>query len=470
MGELRGSDIRKVAEQIGREPTTPFTVVVRCPDGHPLVIRNAPFDAEGRPFPTLFWLTCPHAVRAVSRLESEGAIARLNERFDHDATFARAVERAHASYAAERAVGYPGADAHGGVGGTRRGLKCLHAHYAHHLAGGGDEVGAWVAPQVEPIHAERPDRVAAIDQGTNSTRLLVAEPDGAGGFRELARDMVITRLGRGVDETGRIASDALERTLAVIGTFARRARALHAERIRVGATAAVREASNRTELEEAVRELAGSDLEVVTGEKEAELSFLGATGGLEVPAPFLVLDIGGGSTEFVLGTQSPIASVSTQMGSVRLTERFIRHDPPRPEELDSTRDAVDAILHEVERAVPVADAATLVAVAGTSTTVQAISLGLEAYDPERIHRTLLSRDDAEGVLTELAKMTTAERAALPVMAPGRADVIVQGAVILVEVMRRFGFEQALVSETDILDGLVLEMLAGSGGPEPLDVR
>jgi len=459
MGELRGTDRTLVAQQLGREPTIPFTVVVRCPGGHPLVIRNAPVDAQGNPFPTLFWLTCPDAARAVSRLESEGWVARLGERLETDPAFAGAVERAHAAYAAERAVGHPGAETHGGVGGTRRGLKCLHAHYAHHLAGGDDEVGAWVAEQVEPIHAERPGRVAAMDQGTNSTRLLIAEPDGRGGFEDLGRDMVITRLGQGVDETGGLAHEALQRTLSVIATFTRRARALHAGRIRVGATAAVRDASNRDELERRIRELAGSDLEVITGEHEAALSFLGATAGLEAPAPYLVLDIGGGSTEFVLGAGTPAASISTQMGSVRLTERCVRHDPPLPAELDAARQVVQAVLDEVERAVPVHEAATLVAVAGTSTTVQAIALGLEAYDPERIHRTRLTRAGAERVLSSLLTMTTPERAALPVMAPGRADVIAQGALILVEVMRRFGFEDALVSETDILDGLVLEMLS-----------
>ena len=458
MGELRGSDRTLVAEQLGREPTIPFTVVARCSGGHPLVIRNAPVDAEGSPFPTLFWLTCPAAVKAVSRLESQGAIARLNERAEADPAFALAIERAHAAYAAERALGHAGAEVHGGVGGTGRGLKCLHAHYAHHLAGGDDEVGAWVAEQVEPVHQEPQGRVAAIDQGTNSTRLLVAEPDERGGLEDLARDMVITRLGQGVDGAGRIAPEALERTIAVLATFARRARALRAERIRVAATAAARDASNRRELERRVRALTGSELEVITGEREAELSFLGATRGLEASGPFLVLDIGGGSTEFVLGAGRPAASVSTQMGSVRLTERFVRHDPPLAAEHAAAREAVGATLAEVERAVPVLEAGTLVAVAGTSTTVQAIALGLPSYDPERIHRTRLTRSDAEAVLVRLSGMTTAERAALPVMAPGRADVIAQGALILVEVMRRFAFEEALVSETDILDGLVLEML------------
>jgi exopolyphosphatase/guanosine-5'-triphosphate,3'-diphosphate pyrophosphatase len=458
VGELRGSDLGIVAEQLGRRPSVPFTVVARCPGGHPLVIRNAPVDERGDPFPTTFWLTCPDAVRAVSRLEAEGWISRLNERLEAEPDFADAIARAHAEYARERARDDPSAERHGGVGGTGKGLKCLHAHYANHLAGGDDVVGAWVAGTVEPIHHERPGRVAAVDQGTNSTRLLVAEPDEAGGFEDLARDMLITRLGQSVDETGRLAPEALQRTLVVLARFVRRAKALHVERIRVAATAAVRDAANAAELERPVGELAGSPLEIVSGEEEARLSFLGATRGLDAPPPFLVLDIGGGSTEFVVGSKDPSAAISTQMGSVRLTERFVRSDPPEASELDRMRAAVDDVLDDVDRSIPARDAHTFVAVAGTSTTVQAVALGLDFYDPERIHRTSLSRHEAARVASRLAAMTTAERAALPVMAPGRADVIVAGSVILVEVMERFGFEEAIVSETDILDGLVLEML------------
>lgn len=459
MGELRGSDLAAVRHQLGRAPTTPFTVVARCADGHPLVIRNDPVDARGRPFPTLFWLTCPEAVKAVSRLESGGAIGELNARSERDGAFAEALVRAHAAYALERARGFPDAERHGGVGGTRTGVKCLHAHYAHHLAGGQDPVGAWTAERVEPIHPERSGRFAVIDQGTNSIRLLVVEPDGRGGVRELARDMVITRLGEGVDRAGRILPEALERTVAVLATYCRRARALHAERIRVAATSAVRDASNRDELERAVREHAGSELEVISGEREAELSFLGAVRGLDAPSPFLVLDIGGGSTELVLGTERPLGAVSLRIGSVRLTERFVREDPPAERELQAMQRAALDLLEEAEAQIPVRDARTLVAVAGTSTTVQAISLGLERYDPEAIHRTRLSLAEAERVLAELTAMTTPERSALPVMAPGRGDVIVAGAVILVVVMRRFGFEACLVSEADILDGLALDQLA-----------
>jgi len=214
---------------------------------------------------------------------------------------------------------------------------------------------------------------------------------------------------------------------------------------------------------------------VVSGEKEAELSFLGATHGLattraDASPPYLVLDIGGGSTEFVLGARKPTAAISTQMGSVRLTERFVRHDPPAPDELDAARTEILEILDRVGDTVPVAEAATFIAVAGTATTVQAVSLELPSYDPERIHRTRISRAEVERVARRLAAMTVSERAALPVMAPGRADVIASGALILATVMERFGFDEALVSETDILDGLVLEMLAGSGVPQPPAVR
>ena len=464
--ELRAADLTAVREQLGREPTTPFTVVARCTGGHPLVIRNAPLDAAGDPFPTTYWLTCPDAVKAVSRLESDGWIGRVNERLQSDAGFREAVELAHATYAADRAGDLEDARAWGGVAGTRTGIKCLHAHYAYRLAGGDDPAGAWVAERVEPVHLEqRPGRVAAIDQGTNSIRLLVVERGATlhDPSVELARDMVITRLGRGVDRTGRLDPGALADTLEVLARFCRRARALGADRIRVGATSAVRDAENRDEYASAVRELAGSDLEIITGEQEAALSFLGGTNGLD-PAwgPFVVQDIGGGSTELVIGRVPGRAegAISTRMGSVRMTERHLRHDPPSHEDLEALDSDVAVVLDEAAATVPVGGARTFVAVAGTATTVQALALELERYDPDLIHRTWLTRARAEQVRDALAAMTNADRAALPVMAPGRGDVIVAGATILAATMHRFGIERALVSETDILDGLALEMLAG----------
>ena len=429
------------------------------------MIRNAPFDVNGDPFPTTYWLTCPEAVRAVSRVEADGWIARLNERVQRDERFGAALEAAHRGYAADRGEMASDARSWGGVAGTRTGVKCLHAHYAHHLAGGSDPVGEEVARRVEPIHGAPHGRVAVVDQGTNSIRLLVAEPRSEGGFAEIARDLVITRLGRSVDATGRLDPEAVDRTIAVLARYCRRARALAAERIHVAATSAVRDAGDSREAyAAAVREHAGTELEVLTGEEEAALSFLGATHGLDpADGPFLVLDIGGGSTELVTGTRPGHAeqAVSMQMGSVRLTERHVRHDPPTPPELAAIDREVRASLDDAAGSVA-REARTLVACAGTPTTLQAISLGLDRYDPDRIHRTWLSRDETGWLLQAASGRSTAELAALPVMTPGRADVMVAGAVVLVAVMQRFGFERALVSETDILDGLALREL-GLGG-------
>ncbi|HEX2090608.1 MAG TPA: DUF501 domain-containing protein [Actinomycetota bacterium] len=455
------SDRQAVAEQLGRDRLVPFTVVARCSPGHPLVIRNRPIDLDGQPFPTLYWLTCQQAVAAVSRLESQGWIKSLADQAQLDPDLRAGLVRAHQEYARERGRFHAGAEEWGGVAGTSRGVKCLHAHFANHLAGGNDPIGEWVAERVDArsLHFEKSARrLAAIDLGTNSIRLLIARfPDDRQELQDLARDMVITRIGQGVDESKRISSEALHRTIWVLERYCRRARALGAERIHLAATSAVRDATNRRELGWAVERLTGEPMEVLSGEQEAALTFLGATRGLEAPAPFLVVDIGGGSTEFVVGDAEPEEGASADIGSVRLTERVVRNDPPRIDELEAIDRTIQEALSEVERRVQPQSAATLVAVAGTSTTVQAIALGLGEYDPERLHRSTLSAEDAERVFRMLADMTTAERRALPVMAPGREDVIPAGAAILVAVMRRWGFRQALVSETDILDGIAYRM-------------
>jgi exopolyphosphatase/guanosine-5'-triphosphate,3'-diphosphate pyrophosphatase len=384
------------------------------------------------------------------------------------------LKAAHRSYAYERGRLFPGAEQDGGVGGAARGVKCLHAHYAHHLAGGPDPIGAWVAQRLaegEPIHYERPgDRLAAIDLGTNSIRLLVGRwADDS--LTELARDMVIVRLGKDVDRTKQIAPDALARTVDVLKRYCRRARALGATRIRLSATSAVRDASNREDLERAVRRWTGEPMEILPGEDEARVSFLGATHDLAddpraaaAQTPWLVADIGGGSTEFVLGSdpERADAAFSTNMGSVRMTERFVRSDPPSPEDLDAVEGEIARHLDRIEKDVDVAAARTLIAVAGTPTTMQAIALTLPEYDPDLLHRTWLSLADAERVNGLLTDMTTEERRAIPTMAPGREDVIPAGAAILVEIMRRWGFDRALVSETDILDGLLWRLLREAG--------
>jgi exopolyphosphatase / guanosine-5'-triphosphate,3'-diphosphate pyrophosphatase len=415
--EHRASDVEAVRGQLGREPTTGFHVIVRCPVGHPLVIRNAPLDVRGEPFPTTFWLTCPEAVRAVSRLEAGGEIGRLNDRYDGDSVFRSAVDRAHGEAADERARVLPEAGAWGGVGGTRQGVKCLHAHYANHLAGGDDAVGASVAAEI---------------------------------------------LGEGVDATGALGQAAVARNEAVLARYVRRAHALGASTVHVTATSAVRDASNPEVYVASVLRHSDTAPRVIDGAEEARLSFLGGTYGLAAgDGPFLLLDIGGGSTEFVVGREPGRAEqrVSTQMGSVRMTERAIATDPPSEAELEHLQRSIAERLDEAEVAMPeIHTARTFVAVSGTATTFQAIALGLDRDDPDRIHRTWLALTDAERVLEQLCRMTTAERADLPVMAPGRAGVIVAGGAILVGTMRRFGIERALVSETDILWGLAYDAL------------
>jgi len=327
-----------------------------------------------------------------------------------------------------------------------------------------------VAERVEPksLHYEKPAvRVAAVDLGTNSIRLLAARfPEGGkepNELHELARDMVITRIGQGVDRTGRLAPEALRRTLGVLAVFCRRARALGVARIHLCATSAVREASNQGELAQPVERLTGEPMEVLAGPEEGRLSFLGATRGLVAVAPFLVVDIGGGSTEFVVGDRVPKSAISTRIGSVRLTERFVATDPPSAEELDTLEEVVARVLGRVEERIPLRQVGTLVSVAGTATTVQGIALGLTEYDPEALHRSILYHTDAERVFRLLADMTTEERRRIPVMVPGREDVIPAGAAILLGVMRRWGFEETVVSETDILDGIAYRMVEATAG-------
>lgn len=300
-------------------------------------------------------------------------------------------------------------------------------------------------------------RVAAVDVGSNSVRLLVAER--AAPLRTVEREMRITRLGQGVDATGRLNDAALARTLDTLSVYAARWRELGAGRVRITATSAVRDAADRERFFLGVRDRTGVDAEVLSGEQEGAAAFLGATGQLGAElAPFLVLDIGGGSTEFILGTRAPEAMTSRQLGCVRLTERTLAGDPPSPAEVALARAVVDAELDAVESAVRPRRAATLVGVAGTVTTIAALHLGLRAYLPDRIHGTRVPAAAVSALTTRLLAMTAAERAALGPMAPGREDVIHGGALILERVVGRFGFAEVLVSEADILDGLALSLL------------
>ena len=299
-------------------------------------------------------------------------------------------------------------------------------------------------------------RLAAIDVGTNSVRVYVADAD-AGHVRHVDRDLVITRLGQGVDGSRRLGHEPIRRTLEAITGYHLRATDAGAIRVRIAGTSAIRDASNRDVILNAVREATGVPLEMLSGEDEARLSFLGATSELAEGGPFLVLDIGGGSTEFVVGERGVNSWVSLDVGSVRLTERHVHSDPPSESELDGVRSDARTAVEEARHAVGGA-ARTLVGLAGTITTVAAVALELPGYDRNTIHHARLSRSQVGAVASDLASKTSAERARLPAMPRGREDVIVSGVEILLQVMDGFGFSEVLVSEADILDGLVLDML------------
>ncbi|MCU1451657.1 MAG: Exopolyphosphatase [Acidimicrobiales bacterium] len=309
------------------------------------------------------------------------------------------------------------------------------------------------------MSAEGTEVLAAIDCGTNSTRLLVS----AGGERTLERLMRITRLGQGVDATGALAPDAVDRTIDVLREYREVMDRHGVGRARMTATSAARDASNRDEFFDQAEEVIGVRPELLSGDAEGRLSFRGATAELD-PAggPFLVVDIGGGSTEFAAGTAEPDGVLSVDIGCVRLTEKFLHHDPPTPEELSQVISVARDYIEDVAREIPVSrDARQLVGLAGTVSTVAAVEQGLPEYDSERIHHFILTRAAAEDVFRTLATEPRADRIHNPGLEEARADVIVGGAAILVSVMRFFVIDECLVSESDILDGLVLSLVERS---------
>ncbi len=297
--------------------------------------------------------------------------------------------------------------------------------------------------------------VAAVDCGTNSTRLLVHD-----GIRELTRRVEITRLGRDVARTGRLAPDAVERTLACLARYREVLDRHRVDRLRVVATSAARDAADREEFLDAVHEVLGVRPELISGDEEARLSFAGATAGLDPEAgPFLVVDIGGGSTEFAYGTTDCEFARSTEMGCVRLTEAHLHHDPPLPEELLACQSIAEVHIDEVLREhPPIAGARTLVGLAGTVSTAAAVEIGLARYDREALHHFVLTKAAVEDVYRTLATEARDERLGNPGLEPDRADVIVGGLSILVKVMRQLGFSECLVSEIDMLDGVVSGLL------------
>jgi exopolyphosphatase / guanosine-5'-triphosphate,3'-diphosphate pyrophosphatase len=320
-------------------------------------------------------------------------------------------------------------------------------------------------------------RVAAIDCGTNSLRLLIADIDPVRHeLTDVERRMEIVRLGQGVDATGRLAPEALDRTFRVLAEYASQIHAAGAVAVRMVATSATRDASNAAEFAEGVRRTLGVTPEVITGSEEARLSFAGATAELAAePAagagprpepPFLVVDIGGGSTEFVLGKPGShedlatgLAAISVDIGCVRLTERHLHADPPAAAEVAAATADIDRALDDVSATIPVQDARTLVGLAGSVTTLTAIALGLPSYDPRLTHHARISADSVDAVTRQLLTQTHLQRAAIGSLHPGRVDVIGAGALVLDRVMQRFGFGELVTSEHDILDGIAWSIAA-----------
>ncbi len=305
------------------------------------------------------------------------------------------------------------------------------------------------------------DNVAAVDCGTNSTRLLVADRSG----RTLARQTRITRLGQGVGSTGRLGEEAIERTASALAAYRVVMDKLDVGQARLVATSAARDAMNYGQFVEVVQRTTGLAVEILGGEEEGSLAFAGATSDLvDANGPFLVLDIGGGSTEMVVGCDRPSGVVSLDMGCVRLTERFLLHDPPTRLEIDNAAREVSSQLDVVSSKLHLGafgeGALTLVGLAGTVSTLAALHQGLVTYDRDRVHHSVLTLDMVARLFGELLSEDLVSRRARPGMDPGRADVIIGGTTILVGAMRKLGFSECLVSEADILDGLVFSILGG----------
>jgi exopolyphosphatase/guanosine-5'-triphosphate,3'-diphosphate pyrophosphatase len=302
-------------------------------------------------------------------------------------------------------------------------------------------------------------RVAAIDAGTNSVRLLVAE-DRPGGLRTLDRRMVITRLGQGVDRSRMLSSEALTRTLQTIADYAATCGEYDVRRLRITGTSAVRDARNRDVFLSAVRDLTGQEPELLTGEQEARVTFAGVLSDL-VEAPMVVVDIGGGSTELIYGHGAPEKLMSLDVGCVRMFEKHLSSDPPADAELEALRSEVMSELHAFKNECPVPAGTRFVGVAGTVTQLAALKSGLPLYDPEVTHQMVLSHGDVRLLARRLERLPLEKRRRVKALEPGRADVIVAGVEILQCVMETFDVGEIVVSEKDILDGLVIELLERS---------
>lgn len=519
-------DLDTLSRQLGRPVRDVAEIGARCVCGNPLVATTAPRLSNGIPFPTTFYLSHPHATAAASRLENAGVMEDMTQRIAQDNQLAQAYRGAHEQYLSARArigeaVGAGPVPEITGItaGGMPERVKCIHVLVGHSLAEGpganrlGDEAltmmrdefdptvcrcqGAWDtdgdAPQKDlSRHTKRLRRagktnpmqydeagtgpVAAIDAGTNSVRLLIAR-DTETGVEELHRDMRIVRLGQGVDETGEFAPEALQRTFSAVDDYARQIIQHGAHPTRFIATSASRDVKNRDEFVTGIRQRLHVTPEVVSGNVEAQLTFAGAASALDTsrwdrPISVAVVDLGGGSTEIVLGEIDPTdgratttAQTSMDVGCVRFHERYNFEDPPTREQVSAAQDALTQRLAELDPEVfDFTGLDAVVGVAGTITTMTAAALDLDAYDPEVIHGAEITIDQIAQTAETIIGETTAERSEYGFMHEGRIDVIGAGAVIWAQLLEHIRtatdntVTTAITSEKDILDGIALSLL------------
>jgi len=409
----------------------------------------------------------------VGRLEASGGVNQAEADIGPTALI-----ETHERYAAERDAAidpaHTGPRPFGGVGGTRIGVKCLHAHFGWWLAVGNDPVGQWVADKLDIsrddyVVAEnsavinkrsRPvftSPVAAIDIGTNSTNLLIVDPQG----NEIVREVNVTRLGKGVAASGRLEDSAIAATVQQLAIYASLLKQHNVETFRVTATEACRRASNANTFLDQAEATLGKRPEIISGEAEGNLAFSGALSKLDPhDGTTIVIDIGGGSTEIMIGTGNSLQHVSSfPVGAVVLSETELHRDPPRPEELTNAIGLVTDFMDDLVREFPqVLNATRVVGVAGTIVTIAAIELGIARFDPVALHDMTLTREAAEDVFRTLATESLIDRKSNPGLPPERADVIVGGCCALVGIMRRLRIPSITVSVHNLLDGVVQHIL------------
>jgi exopolyphosphatase/guanosine-5'-triphosphate,3'-diphosphate pyrophosphatase len=465
---MNPADIARVGELLGRIPQGQFEIVVRTKSGDPVVLRNAPFLDDGTPMPTRYWLLGERETVIVGRLEAGGGVNQAEADIGPIA-----LEETHNRYAAERDAAidptHTGPRPFGGVGGTRIGVKCLHAHFGWWLAVGDDPVGQWVADKLSisrddyivtnnmPTRPVFTSPVAAIDIGTNSTNLLIVDPQG----NEIVREVNVTRLGKGVAVSGTLDDQAIAATVQQLAIYASLLKQHNVEAFRVTATEACRRASNANTFLDQAETTLGKRPEIITGAEEGQLAFRGALSKLDPHNGItIVVDIGGGSTEVMIGQGNSLQHTSSfPVGAVVLTETELHRDPPRPEELTNAIGLVTDFMDDLVREQPqVLDATRVVGVAGTIVTIAAVELGIARFDPVALHGMTLTRDAAEDVFRTLATESLTDRKSNPGLPAERADVIVGGCCALVGIMRRLRLPSITVSVHNLLDGVVQHIL------------